>query len=52
VNLYLAEVQSDSQKIPGISTVGIKSREAFLRSDALNQFIDTLDGIAGTTEIS
>lgn len=52
VNLYLVEVQIGSYKIPGIRAVGLKTTEAILGRDVLNQLIITLDGIAGTTEIS
>lgn len=52
VNLYLVEVQLGFYKIPGISAVGIKTNEAILGRDVLNHLIVTLDGIAGTTEIS
>lgn len=52
VNLYLVEVQIGSYKIPGVRAVGIKSNEAILGRDVLNHLIVTLDGIAGTTEIS
>lgn len=52
VNLYLVEVQIGSYKIPGVRAVGLKTTEAILGRDVLNQLIITLDGIAGTTEIS
>jgi predicted aspartyl protease len=53
VNLYLVEVQIGDYTIPGVNAIGlISSNEAILGRDVLNHLIVTLDGIAGTTEIS
>lgn len=53
VNLYLVEIQINIQRIAGIRAVAAKpGTEAIIGRDVLNQFIITLDGIGGITEIS
>jgi len=53
VELYFVEIQIGDLKIPGIKAVSTQfSNEVILGRDVLNHLIITLDGIAGTTEIS
>lgn len=53
VNLYIVEVIIGPYHIPGIRAIGARAEgEAILGRDVLNHRIITLDGIAGTTEIS
>jgi hypothetical protein len=53
VELYFVEIQIGDLKIPGIKAVSTQfNNEVILGRDVLNHLIITLDGIAGTTEIS
>lgn len=50
---YVVEIRIGDLKIPGIKAVSSRSsKEVILGRDVLNHLIVTLDGIAGTTEIS
>jgi predicted aspartyl protease len=53
VELYFVEIQIGSYKIPAIRSIAVDSTtEVIIGRDVLNQLIVTLDGIAGTAEIS
>ena len=53
VELYFVEIQIGDLIIPGVKAISSRSsKEVILGRDVLNHLIVTLDGIAGTTEIS